>query len=214
MAYAYTPKTRLDKLEFSPYSNPLAQLATVKTRNKMVRSGGAEWLSNVQTGEVTHASILHEVNQVDEEHFVKIFAAGVTAMFSLSRTAQKVFNLVLKRYQQSEMAGGYSDTVELFWFDNKLDGESIGITEQTFKKGLRELIDKQFLHARITHSYWINPNLFFKGDRVLFIREYRRESKTKTKQTGRKPTALEDRDPNTIDFINGKADAELVEVKP
>lgn len=205
MAYAYTPKTRLDKLDYSPYTNPLAELATVKTKNRMVRSGRAEMLANLDTGEVTHASILHEVNQVDEAHFVKIFAAGVTAMFSLSRTAQKVFNLVLKRYQASEMPGGYADTIELFWFDNKLDGESIGITEQTFKKGLRELIDKQFLHARITHSYWINPNLFFKGDRVLFIREYRKAGKAEKART-----AI-DRDPRTVDFIAGKTDEEAAQ---
>lgn len=204
MGYAYQPKTRLDKLEFSPNINPLAEQAQVRTKNKMVRSGRAEMLANLDTGEVTHASILHEVNQVDEEHFVKIFEAGVVAMFSLSRTAQKVFNLVLKRYQASAMKGGYSDCVELFWFDNKLDGVAIGITEVTFKKGLRELLDKQFLYPRITHSYWVNPNLFFKGDRVMFVREYVKTAKSK------KSPKLEQRDPNTIDFINGVPDAEMV----
>lgn len=207
MAYAYTPQTRLDKLNYSPTNNPLAEIAQVRTKQKMVRSGHAEMLANIETGEITHASLIHEVNQVDEEHFVKIFAAGVIAMFSLSRTAQKVFNLVLKRYQASTMAGGYSDCVELFWFDNKLDGQSIGITEPTFKKGLRELIDKQFLYPRMPHSYWVNPNLFFKGDRVMFIREYRKTSAKKpTKKTG---NALPERDPNTVDFINEATDKEL-----
>lgn len=185
MAYAYEPKTRLDQLKYSPTTNPLAESAQVKTRSKLVRSGRAEMMANIDTGEIKHVSLLHEVNQVDQEHFVKIFAAGVIAMFELSRTAQKVFNLVLQRYQAADMTGGFSDSVNLFWFNNGLDGQSIGISEPTFKKGLRELIDKNFLWPKQPNIYWVNPNLFFKGDRVLFVKEYRKvktiENEDKTK---------------------------------
>lgn len=177
MAYAYTPETRLDKLKYSPTENPLIENTQVKTRNRWVRSGQAQLLANVETGEINHASMIHQIEETDEAHFVKIFEAGVVAMFGLSRTAQKVFNLVLKRYQATDIATGYNDCVDLFWFDNKLDGQQIGITEQTFKKGLRELLDKQFLWPRIPHSYWVNPNLFFKGNRVIFIKEYRMKSR-------------------------------------
>lgn len=217
MAYAYTPKTRLDKLNYSPTDNPLAIAAEIRTKTKFVRSGRAEMLVNVETQEVTHASMMHQITEIDEAHFVKIFAQGVTAMFDLSRTAQKVFALVLKRYQESEMPGGYSDCIDLFWFDDKLDGQAIGITEQTFKKGLRELLDKQFLYPRIPHSYWINPNLIFKGDRVVFIKEWRKKAKAKGKALAEKAgnekwqqkAALPDRDPNTIDYINNATDREL-----
>lgn len=206
MAYSYQAKTRLDKLKFSPNENPLAEMANVKTKTRFVRTGQASQLANIETGEITHTSMLHEINLVDEAHFVKLFAAGVIAMFALTRTAQKVFNLLLKRYQTEKMSNGYADCVELFWFDNKLDGEAIGITEQTFKKGLRELIDKQFLYPRITHSYWINPNLFFKGDRVMFVREYRKTKTIESKKTKEKNEPL--RDPNTIDLLTSKTDKE------
>lgn len=212
MARAYKPRVRLDQLDFSPSNNPLAELATVKTKDRFVRTGRAETYANTETGEIKAISIMHEVNKVDNEHFIKIFSAGAVAMFELSRTARKVFDLVLRRYQASEMTGGYADTVELFWFKEGLDGKSIGITEQTFNTGLRELIDKQFLYPRITHSYWVNPNLFFKGDRVMFIKEYVRQSKQNRPAT-KKATdqaRIEERDPNTIDFINGVTDAELI----
>lgn len=173
MTYAYTPETRLDKLKYSPTENPLIAETQVKTKQRWVRSGRAELLADIKTGEVRHASIIHQIEETDEAHFVKIFEAGVVAMFGLSRTAQKVFNLVLKRYQATDIPSGYNDCIELFWFDNKLDGQQIGITEQTFKKGLRELLDKQFLSPRMPHSYWVNPNLFFKGNRVIFLKEYR-----------------------------------------
>ena len=52
------------------------------------------------------------------------------------------------------------------------------MSEDTFKKGLRELLDKGFLSPKTLNSYWTNPALFFKGDRVLFIKEYRRRRPT------------------------------------
>lgn len=48
------------------------------------------------------------------------------------------------------------------------------MSEATFNRGLRELVDKGFLYPRLPGVYWTNPNLFFKGDRVAFIHEYRR----------------------------------------
>jgi hypothetical protein len=48
------------------------------------------------------------------------------------------------------------------------------MSEYTFKRGLRELVDKSFLAPKDSASFWTNPALFFKGDRVMFIKEYRR----------------------------------------
>jgi hypothetical protein len=73
------------------------------------------------------------------------------------------------------MTGGYADSVELFWFGDGIEGRDVGLSESTWNRGLRELLDKRFLWPRTPTSFWINPALFFKGDRVMFIREYRRK---------------------------------------
>jgi hypothetical protein len=39
-------------------------------------------------------------------------------------------------------------------------------------------INKGFLSPKLRGSFWINPTLFFKGDRVAFITEYRRNKET------------------------------------
>ncbi|WP_434533783.1 hypothetical protein, partial [Chitiniphilus shinanonensis] len=72
------------------------------------------------------------------------------------------------------MAGGYADSVYLAWFDGGLSGQNIGMTDRTFQTGLRELLAKGFLAARSPNLFWVNPSLFFKGDRVAFVKEYRR----------------------------------------
>ncbi len=73
------------------------------------------------------------------------------------------------------MSRGYADAIELFWFGDGIEGRDVGMKEDTFKKGLRELLDKGFLAPKSPTSFWTNSALFFKGDRVLFIREYRRQ---------------------------------------
>lgn len=118
---------------------------------------------------------IHQVEERDDAEFVKVFAAGVAASYELTKTAQRVFQVVLDQYQRTPMSRGYADAIELFWFGNGIEGRDVGMKEDTFKKGLRELLDKGFLAPKSPTSFWTNPALFFKGDRVLFIKEYRRK---------------------------------------
>lgn len=174
MARTYKPKTDLSKLQYSPTINPLMQPQQVTTKRRYVRSGRSEDLINPATGEVHGVATIHQVEERDDAEFVKVFAAGVSASYDLTKTAQRVFQVVLDQYQRTPMSKGFADYVNLFWFDDGIDGRSVGMSEYTFKRGLRELVDKSFLAPKDSASFWTNPALFFKGDRVMFIKEYRR----------------------------------------
>ena len=174
MARTYQPKTDLSKLQYSPTINPLMQPQQVTTKRRYVRSGRSEDLINAATGEVHGVATIHQVEERDDAEFVKVFAAGVSASYELTKTAQRVFQVVLDQYQRTPMSRGFADYVNLFWFDDGIDGRSVGMSEYTFKRGLRELVDKSFLAPKDSASFWTNPALFFKGDRVMFIKEYRR----------------------------------------
>ena len=174
MARTYKPKTDLSRLPYSPQVNPLMEPQQVTTKRRYVKSGRGEDLINSATGEVVGIAAIHQVEERDDAEFVKVFAAGVAASYELSKTAQRVFQVVLDQYQRTPMTGGFADAIELFWFDDGIDGRSVGMSEYTFKMGLRELLDKRFLHPKTPSSFWVNPALFFKGDRVMFIKEYRR----------------------------------------
>lgn len=178
MARTYKPKSDLSKLQYSPTINPLMQPQQVTTKRRYVRSGIAEDLVNLTTGEVHGVATVHQVEERDDAEFVKVFAAGVAASYELTKTAQRVFQVVLDQYQRTPMSRGFADHVNLFWFDDGIDGRSVDMSEYTFKRGLRELIDKSFLAPKDSASFWTNPALFFKGDRVMFIKEYRRRKAT------------------------------------
>ena len=108
---------------------------------------------------------------------MKVFAAGVAAAFELNRTTYRVFQAVLQEYERTPMTRGFADTVELFWFGGGLSGRDVGMSEKTFQRGLKELLAKGFLAPKSSSVFWVNPALFFKGDRVLFVKEYRRRSR-------------------------------------
>lgn len=164
----------LRKLVYSPNENPFLKGAEIRTKYKTVRTKAARRdLMDPETGEIVGASIIHTIEERDEEHFVKVFAEGVRAAFDLTKTGARVFQAVLMEYQKAKMTGGFSDSVNLIWFDDGLNGNSLDMSDRTFHNGLKELIEKGFLKPKLPNQFWVNPALFFKGDRVAFMREYR-----------------------------------------
>ena len=162
----------------SPLINPLVEPQQLKTRRRLVRSGRSEDLVNQATGEISGVAAIHQIEERDDAEFVKVFAAGVAATYDLTKTAQRVFQVVLDQYQRTPMSRGYADSVELFWFGSGINGRDAGMSERTWMRGLKELLEKRFFYSMKTSTYWTNPALFFKGDRVLFIKEYRRRKPT------------------------------------
>lgn len=168
---------RLSHIGYSPQNNPLVSPNVVPVKRKKVRSGlASKELVDPTTGEVTAAAVIHQIEECDSDQFVKVFAAGIAATYELSKTGQRVFQAVLKEYERTPMSGGFADSVNLWWFGDGLSGEDIGMSESTFNRGLWELLDKGFLAPKMPNVFWVNPALFFKGDRVMFVREYRRKS--------------------------------------
>ena len=134
-------------------------------------------MMDTKTGEIVEqASHIVTVKEVDDAQFVKVFREGIAAAYELSRTGQRVFGLILEHYEQEPMTGGFADTIRLAWFGDGLFGEKIGMSQQTYNRGMRELLEKKFIAPRSPHEFWVNPALFFKGDRVAFIQEYRRKT--------------------------------------
>ncbi|OPB28399.1 hypothetical protein [Bartonella sp. WD12.1] len=57
------------------------------------------------------------------------------------------------------------------------------MTDRTFYSGIKELINKKILQSKLPNQYWINLAIFFKGDKISFIKEYQIKSfSTKTKE--------------------------------
>lgn len=175
----------LRELEYSPAVNPLMEPQELRVKRRYVRTrGGGQELVNSSTGELVGMAVIQVVEERDDAEFVKVFADGVRAAFELTRTGYRVFQAVLGIYQNTSMKGGYAEAVELFWFGQGLNGATLDMSEKTFQRGLKELLGKGFLAPKSSSLFWVNPSLFFKGDRVAFVKEYRRRRPAESEHQG------------------------------
>ena len=164
----------LRELKYSPLQNPLLEAKTVKVKNQHVTTGKGRELVDLESGEVTHVSVIHAIQKVDDIQFVKLFKAGIVAYHELSKTAARVFYTVMENYDKTPMKGGYADSVYLYWWGGGLFGQSSGMSKKTFDTGMKELLAKNFLAPKTPNVFWVNPHMFFKGNRALFVKEYQR----------------------------------------
>ncbi|SCB52304.1 hypothetical protein [Rhizobium lusitanum] len=142
------------------------QQKTVKTRTT------PRELMDSNAGEVG-AGVIHVVEGVDEEHFVKALTDGVRAAFDLGDTGYEVFKVALVEYQQAKISDGNCDSLTLFYSDDKLNGKKTEMNETQFQGGLKELLSKGVLSQKAPDQYWLNQALFFNGSGVILIKEYR-----------------------------------------
>lgn len=167
-------------LNYSPKINPLVETKQnpVKTKKGLVATKMSNDLVDLKTGEQHSHALIHKIKEVDDQHFVKVFAEGVKKAFELNRTESRVFQKILEIYEAEKMTGGYADSISLSWFNGGLNGDKIGMSDVTFHRGLKALLNKGFISPKMPNVYWVNPSLFFKGDRVAFVTEYRRTKKS------------------------------------
>ena len=185
------------KLAYSPNVNPLLQPNEIVIKARKKVTSFASNLTDIGTGEVHQSAGIYTVEEMDQAQFVKIYPAAIAATYGLTKTGLRVFQEILVQYQNMKMSGGFIEDVRLYWFDGGLDGRALDMSEKTFQRGLKELLEKAFISPRTPGIYWVNPVLFFRGDRVRFIKEYRIKSNSQ-------PT----RDSTTVDLINGKEDTD------
>lgn len=117
------------------------------------------------TGEILGhgGAIAYEFEEVDKERFVKLYLDGLKKAAGLSKAGLSVFELVY-----NEMRGRPGeDTVLLGVAMSKME-------ERTFNRGLRELLEKEFLfRSTLASMFFVNIRFMFNGDRLAFVKGYR-----------------------------------------
>lgn len=120
---------------------------------------------SLSTGEIDNDVIITGKRRyVDAEDFVKIYTKELQSLFDLTRATQKLLSYMLVKI-------GYDDKII---FNVPEYQEKLGYSKPTIFKSLKELLTKDFLSRHVGPIYWINPKLFYKGDRLIIMREYNR----------------------------------------
>jgi hypothetical protein len=172
--------------------NPFMLEMTTKTR-RVTNKRGDMMLVSSDTGEIqSSVAGFWEAEEVDSTKFVKLFVKGVKALKELTGAGTKVFEVLYIRIQEN--IG--QDKIYLSF--NRVDQALTPMSQATYTRGMRELIEKRFIAATEDIGlYWLNPDYVWNGDRLAFVKAYHRRGKTK---------AIE-RDTQTLDLFSDSSTA-------
>src|SRR5580658_5159231 len=103
--------------------------------------------------------------EVDTTRFVKMFLDGIKQTAGLSKTGIQVFTLV---YHEMRANPG-SDEIKL----NQYVAKDHKINDRTYQRGVRELLEKEFLYRSPSDGvFFVNIRFMFNGDRLAFVKSY------------------------------------------
>lgn len=181
-ATKYDTSVLKKKYEESPFtSNGRFQVPTRGKGEKMDTAGPLALTT--KDGEVQDVAEIRRVKQVDSERFVKLFVGQLHAFFDLKPGSVKLMTALIDELSQARYMNG--DQIYLNY--NSVKGYfekhgAKGMAKTTYMTALAELAEKGFVAPSINPNlFFINPAIFFNGDRVRFVTEIRRK-RTKQEQ--------------------------------
>lgn len=159
-------------------------LVVYKRSGETLETAGPLIVSDSHTGEVYSAATIRQTKLVDGEKFVKIFVRHIDALFDLKPGTVKLLMALLEELSQARYAHGdtiylnYGKVVEFF--------ENRGVkppAKGTFFSSMAEMTEKKIVAPSVDLNLWfVNPAVFFNGDRVKFVTELRRKKMTETEK--------------------------------
>jgi hypothetical protein len=153
-------------------TNPSVEVAASSQKVGVKRVAGKDGMSLIvsdqNTGEIIAPVGFHQRVPVDKTQFVKMYIQGIRALQGITLSGVKVFELIFNAVQENPG----TDRIMLHFMDTLEDGKP-KIPSSTFHRGLKELLDKEFIYeSMVPNMYWINLMYMFNGDRFAFIKEY------------------------------------------
>lgn len=187
--------------------NPFMQGFTVPVRRKNVAMGESdEVLVNTTTGEVSDVPQITRSVEVDTEKFVKVYTAQLGVFFSLPSRAMQLAEVLL--FEMSRFVG--SDVVFLNQHAAEKYFKSLDrkpMSKQTYHRALNDLLVTGLIaYSDRPGLFFLNPHVFFNGNRVKFVTEYRKAARGKLSSE-----ALEKMGQARLPFAGGDAGGETTD---
>lgn len=148
----------------------------VRGRKQSVSTNETLGIVDMQTGIVQGGGVeLVQRTFVDSEQFLKVFRAQIGFLFGLSAPAIKVLAVAW-----IEAGGKDSANRDYILLSEHIAADHAAqnghtISRATFFRGRKELIERGIIApSREAGRYWINPAVFYNGDRVTLVQHFTR----------------------------------------
>ena len=137
-----------------------------------------------QTGEVLgHTQFIRQI-EVDEQQFAKIYLSNFSAFFDLQPSSIKVFGYILTQLKPNQ---------DEFYFDRDECMKYTSYKSDTsIFKGLAQLLKSEIIaRGKTDYRYYINPMIFFNGNRITFAKTYIKKQKDIKKENPNQTNLLD-----------------------
>lgn len=168
----------LPKYKINPFVNDSLITHLSGQKNVYYTQNSSTALVDVATGEIepVKLQVIKKI-KADNQTFLKLYTTHLKAFFELSQTAFRLLQYVLHITQETAINKdkiylNLQQAQEFFELNNSK------ISRSSYFNAMKELVEKLFLAETIDPNlYFINPTLFFNGDRIEFITQFNIDNK-------------------------------------
>lgn len=178
------PKTKPAFKRIRYDHNPFLEGVVSTFSDKRVRVAMKPNLAEIDNATGEYVRIPGEIVKVvtaDNGSFVKLYSAHLDSFFELTGSARQVVKYLVHTHQQDpnkHLVGLHRTFAEQAGYD---------IPDSTWFAGIKQLIEKDFIAAAtVPNYYYLNPALFFNGDRTRFVVEIKRQRR-RVRELGASP---------------------------
>lgn len=127
---------------------------------------------------------IRRISVVDSDPFVKLFTAELTRFFDLSPTALRIVTVLIQDLGKIRLGQGDQVYLTEKSVSETLEGHGMKPPSgATYYRAMEELIEKGFIAPSTNPPlFFINPAIFFNGDRVRFVTEIRKKRTSKMEE--------------------------------
>lgn len=156
--------SELEKNEINPFMRSTFELQ-MKEKSKRIGISNKVMLDEV-SGETTNVKMVMSIQKrVDADKFVKLYIDKVERFLDLSTPGKKVLKYIWGRLKPNsdELYVNIPDMMEEIGWEQ---------SNQAYR-GLMELCNAEVIaKGKNTGFFFINPTIFFNGDRMVLVEEY------------------------------------------
>lgn len=192
---SYDTEALKTKYEENPFVVDGRFQVPMRKRLKKLDTAGPLSVSDGQGGEVRTAEI-REVITVDNEQFIKLFVGNLNVFFDLKPTTIKLVTAVISELSNKKYINGdqiYLNYKTVCDYFEKHDSKAM--SKPSYMTALAEMTEKGMIApSNLQNLFFINPAIFFNGDRIRFVTEIRRKKSAREElEKAGQMTFLEDR---------------------
>lgn len=165
---SYKPIRSQTEYESNPFIEKTIEEVKAIKRTQFIsptHKAEVQMIVNMETGEqVGHSAFMRYI-EVDDDKFTKLYLSEFAAFWDLTKPALRVFGYIINQIKPNS---------DRFMFDvEECKKYTQYNTYKSIIEGLNRLIDCGIIARSKKHyMYFINPMMFFNGNRLTFAKTY------------------------------------------